>query len=138
MQFAVSHHATSQLVKGVFQSLPVKLRNGVENEIGAVTDTKLVTAVRPFMFGGRVIHELYFDPDKLLFFTMREKIGAVLSALIIAELADKQSVALSDNVEDRSNLILREAKRLKYGRQVSAFLRRIKTLEAEWRESTAG
>lgn len=71
----------------MFRKLSPKERKLVEVGIVAITNNDLVTAVRPFMFGGKVVHELYLDPSKLLFYTRKEKIGAVVSALIIAILA---------------------------------------------------
>lgn len=91
MQFAVSHSQIIELIKDILGKLPARERNNVENTIAAVTEANLVTAVRPFMFGGRIVHELYFDPSKLLFFTMQERNGAVVSALIIAYLAHEKA-----------------------------------------------
>jgi hypothetical protein len=133
--------ATNSLVREVFKRLPVQERRRIEPVIAAVTDDDLPTAVRPFMFGGKVVHELYFDPPKLRFFVKSEKIGAIVSPFITAPLAKeseariKRAIALSDQaLSDHANLIIRRAKRWKYGRQVSAFLRRLKTLEDEWKE----
>jgi hypothetical protein len=82
------------------------------------------------MFAGRVVHELYFDLSKLLFFTREEKIGALVSAFIIASLAHEADVPLSDQTtRTHAELIIRYAKRLKYGAEVSAFLRRFMALE---------
>lgn len=137
MQFAISDNAVSELVNYVFRTLPAKEREHVENKIAAVTDADLTTAVRPFMFGGRVVHELYFDPSKLLFFTREEKIGAVVSAFVISSLAQNGDVPLSDQtLRTHDELIMRSANRLKYGTEVSLFLRRFMTLENEWRQNT--
>ena len=134
MQIAVDHRQTSYLVDEVFRKLPAKQRKCVQTGIAAVTDTELVTAVRPFMFGGRVVHELYFDPAKLLFFTRQEKIGAVVSAFIIASLAQNNQVPLSDQaLRTHARLITRCAQRLNYGYEVSAFLGRFRCLEDRWR-----
>jgi hypothetical protein len=133
MQFEVGNHSTRVLVSDVFRELPLKVRRGVEAKLAAVTDTELVTAVRPFMFGGRVVRELYFDPSKLLFFNKREKIGAVMSAFIISYLAQRYDVPLSDQtLRTHHSLILRYAKRLRCRVEVSAFLRRTFELEDEW------
>jgi hypothetical protein len=71
-----------------------------------------------------------------------EKIGAVVSALVIASLAkeSEQRVAeefpLTDQtLVEHADAIVRRAKRWKYGPEVSAFLRRMKALEDEWRGS---
>ena len=129
MQIVVDHRQTSYLVDEVFRKLPAKERKRVQTRIAAVIDSDLVTAVRPFMFGGKVVHELYFDPAKLLFFTRQEKIGAIVSALIISLLAKN---APSDQmVRTHRKETIQYAKRLKYGTEVSAFLRRINTLENE-------
>jgi hypothetical protein len=127
---------TGCLVSDVFRKLPATERKRVENEIAAITGGELVTAVRPFMFGGKVIHELYFDPSKLLFFTRQEKIGAVLSAFVIASLAH-DAVPLSDqSLITHASQIRRYGKRLKYGSEISAFLRRLRILEYDWRKGS--
>ena len=100
----------------------------------AVTDADLTTAVRPFMFGGKIVHELYFDPTKLLFFTREEKVGAVVSAFAISYLAEHGDVPLSDqSLRTHAEQIIQYGKRLNYEGEVSRFLRRFKTLEDEWR-----
>lgn len=132
MQFAVSHVQTNYLINDIFRKLPADERKHVEAKIAAVTDSDLTTAVRPFMFGGKVVHELYFDPSKLLFFTRQEKIGAIVSALIISSLAQKGDIPLSDQTaRTHTRLIIRYAGSLKYGAEVSAFLRRFIALEDE-------
>ena len=137
MQFALGHRQTSSLVNEVFRKLPAKERKSIETGIAAVTDTDLVTAVRPFMFGGRVIHELYFDPSKLLFYTRQEKIGAVVSAFIISSHAHNSNVPLSDqSLRTHAKQIIEYGKRWKYGCEVSAFLGRCMTLEDEWRRDS--
>jgi hypothetical protein len=106
-----------------------------------VTDADLTTAVRPFSFGGKVVHELYFDITKLRFFLKEEKIGAIVSAFIIALLAqysrsrgDSSPFPLSDqSLVTNQNLITRYAKHLKYRREVSSFLTRCNDLENQWR-----
>jgi hypothetical protein len=123
LELAVSDRQTHDLIRDILRNFAARERNQVENVIAAVTDADLVTAVRPFMFGGRIVHELYFDRSKLLFFTMEEKIGGAVSALIIAYLAHKKVVPLSDQaLMNHSKLVFREAKRLHYASQVSAFL----------------
>lgn len=137
MQFAIGHHQTSSLVEEVYRKLPAKERKLVERRIVAITDSDLVTTVRPFMFGGKVVRELYFDPAKLLFFTVIEKIGAIISAFIIASLAQNAGVPLSDqSLRTHAKQIVQFGNRLKYGSEVSAFLRRVGTLEDEWRRDS--
>ncbi len=136
-EFAVGHPQTGHLVGEVFRHLPTKERKLVETKVAAVTDTELVTAVRPFMFGGKLVHELCFDPSKLLFFTKQEKVGAIVSAFLISCLAENGAVPLSDQtLRTHAGLIIRYAKRMKYGREVSLFLRRFTILEDEWRRDS--
>jgi len=111
--------------------------------IGAITEDDLPTAVSPFMFGGKVVHELYFDHSKLVFFTKPERIGVIASALIIASLAAKSEgnvngkLPLSDQlIAEHPELIVRRARNWKYGREVSTFLTRLNELEDEWRQPT--
>ena len=137
MQLVIDHNQTGWLVDEVFRSLPAKERKLVESRITAITDSDLVTAVRPFMFGGKVVHELYFDPSKLLFFTSLEKIGAIVSAFAISCLAQNDDVPLSDQtVRTHAKQIIQYGRRLKYDSEVSAFLRRLNTLENEWRRDS--
>jgi hypothetical protein len=137
MQIAIDHHPTNSLVADIFRKLPHKERRRVETEIAAVTDTDLPTAIRPFMFGGKVVHELYFDPAKLVFFIGGEKSGAVVSAFIISILAHDAGAPLSDqSLRTHPRLIIRYAKRLKYGPEVSTFLRRFEACESEWRRDS--
>lgn len=96
--FAINHEPTKCLIKDVFRTLPVQERSGMESSIAAVTDDDLPTAVRPFMFGGKVIHELYFDPAKLLFFVRREKVGAVVSAFTISSLANESEPRIGEEI----------------------------------------
>jgi hypothetical protein len=135
MQFSITDSQTGWLVGEVFRKLPAKERKQVESRIAAVTDCDIVTVVRPLMFGGKVVHELYFDPCKLTFFTRREKLGAIASAFVISCLAQNE-VPLSDQtLRTHAKQIYEYGKRLKFGNEVSAFLRRFRTLEDEWRDS---
>lgn len=140
--FAVTTEATNSLVERIFRGLPVQERERIQSSIAAVTDDYLPTAVRPFMFGGKVVHELYLDPEKLRFFVKHERIGAIVSAFIIASLAQesKQRIEEEASLFDQvlwlhRQLVLQHAKRWRYAREVSAFLNRLKILEDEWRES---
>jgi hypothetical protein len=139
VQLAISHRPTSDLVNHVFRNLPAKERKRVENKIAAVTDTNLTTAVRPFMFGGKVVHELYFDTSKLLFFIREEKIGAIVSAFAISSFPQNAEVPLSDqSLITHAEQIIRYGKRLKYENEISAFLGRLRTLEDEWSRDSFG
>jgi hypothetical protein len=134
MRFEIHDYRTNALVNKIFRTLTKAQRVSIESMIGAVTDDKLVTAIRPFMFSGKILHELYFDPDKLVFFNNQEKIGAVLSALIISCLAKKGSLTMSDQeLLAHPELIAREGRRWKHGEEVSAFVERLRGLEDEWR-----
>jgi len=136
MQVVVKNAQTCFLIEQVLRKLSVEERELVEHRIKAITDCDLVTAVRPFMFGGKVIHELYFDPSKLAFFADQEKIGAVLSAFIIASLAERGLLKLSDQeLRTHPDLIAREARSLKHANEVSAFLSKFAHLEDEWRST---
>ena len=138
MQFAVGHQQTSHLVSGIFRKLPAGERKLIEDEIAAVTDTDLTTAVRPFMFGGKIVHELYFDPAKLLFFTREEKVGAIVSAFAISYLAKSGDAPLSDqSLRTHAEQIIQYGKRLKCGGEVARFLRRLRSLEDEWRRDSS-
>jgi len=135
--FAVDDESTRSLLAVTFHKLPVQERTHIKSIIAAVTDADLTTAIRPFSFGGKVVHELYFDPAKMLFFDRQEKIGAVVSAFIISCLAQNGHVPLSDQtLRTHTKMIMRYAKRLKYGAEVSAFLRRYTALEDEWRHNS--
>lgn len=137
MRFQICDDRTSTLVVNVFRELPKKEQKTIESVIGAVTDHKLITVIRPFMLSGKVIHELYFDPAKLVFFIEQERIGAVLSAFIISSLAQRGALALSDQeLMTHPELIIRDARRLKHATEVSAFLRRFTALEDEWQAAT--
>jgi hypothetical protein len=94
------------------------------------------------MFGGKAIHELYLEPVRLHYFLRHEKIGLIVSALIIASLTGETEekivgrVPLSDlALIDHSALILRRAKQWKYEREVHAFLRRFNALADDWSRS---
>jgi len=87
--FEVSDEPLNTLIRGIFRKLPLTDRKHIESTIAAVTEMDLTTAVRPFAFGGKIVHELYFDTEKLVLFTKREKMGAIVSALIISMLADR-------------------------------------------------
>ena len=135
----ICNRPANTFVKHIFDGLPALEQNKVKSVVAAVTDSNLTTAVRPFSFNGKIVHELYFDTDKLLFFLKDEKVGAVVSAMIIASLASEKRMPLSSQaLMTHAKLILRAANRLKYGRQVSAFLRRLKSLEDQWRNETNG
>jgi hypothetical protein len=137
MQFLIADTQTSCLVSDLFRRLPARERKHVESKIAAITNSDLVTAVRPFMFGGRVVHELYFDPFKLMFFTRQEKIGAVISAFAIASLAHDGAVPLSDQaLRTHTSQIIRYGRSLKHGTEISAFLRRLRILEDDWRKGS--
>jgi hypothetical protein len=123
----------------MFKRFPIAERRSVESIIQAITDTHLPTAVRPFMFRGKIAHELYFDNEKMWMLTNKEKLGAVASALIISCLAEQSQEKGGNGILDdqlvmtQSNIIMREAKRLKCDTEVSAFLKKVKALEDEWR-----
>jgi hypothetical protein len=137
MQVATLHTQTDRLVSEVFRKLPPRQRKLVETEIAAIANRTLVTAVRPFMFSGRIVHELYFDVSKLLLLTEMEKIGAIASAFIISFIAQEGKVPLSDQtLRTHTGLIVRYAKRMKYGTEVLLFLRRFMILEDEWRRNS--
>jgi len=140
--FALTHESANALLRRIFGGIPIQERRRITSVLGAVTEKALPTAVRPFMFGGKIVHELYFDPEKMRFFVRREKIGAIVSAFIIASLTRESEprtetgIALSDQtLMDHTSLIVRHAKLWKFGDEVSAFLRRLKVLEDEWRQS---
>jgi len=137
MQFVIADTQTGCLVSDVFRKLPARERKRVESKIAAITNSDLVTAVRPFMFGGRVVHELYFDPCKLVFFSRQEKLGAVISAFAIASLARDGAVPLSDQaLRTHTSQIIQYGRSLKYGSEISAFLRRVRILEDDWRKGS--
>ena len=138
--FEVSDEPVNTLMKAIFRKLPIVDRRHIESVIAAVTNGKLTTAVRPFAFGGKIVHELYLDTEKLALFTKREKTGAIVSALIISVLADEskkgnhKKVDLSNQaLMTHGKYIANYAKRWKYREEVTAFLRRLKALEDEWR-----
>jgi hypothetical protein len=134
MELAVDRQ-TANIITGVLGELSPTERRILETEVVAIADRELVTAVRPFMFGGMVVHELYLDSAKLLFYTTREKIGAIVSAFIIVLLSRKGNVPFSDqSLRTHAKQINRYGKRLKYGDEVTAFLRRVTNLEDEWRK----
>jgi hypothetical protein len=140
--FAVAPEKLNCMAKSIFKRLPAEARRRIESSIAAVTDGDHPTAVRPFMFGGKITHELYFDLVKLRFLAKHEKIGAIISAFIIASLAGGsgkgagERVPLSDQaLFDYADLIVRGAREWKSGSEVSAFLRRLKTMEDEWRRA---
>jgi hypothetical protein len=73
----------------------------------------------------------------MLLYTRQEKIGAVASAFIIASLVQNGDVPLSDqSLRTHTKQIIQYGKRLKYGSEISAFLRRFMTLENEWRRDS--
>lgn len=124
----------------MFKRFPIRERRSIESIIQAITDNDLPTAVRPFMFHGKIAHELYFDNEKMWMLTNEEKLGAAASALIISYLAERSrgkdgnGVPLDDQlVMTQADIMMREAKRLKCETEVSAFLKRVKALEDEWR-----
>jgi hypothetical protein len=133
--FAVCDRSTNSLVRNTFEMLPRRERERISSVITAVTDKSLPTAVRPFMFQGKTVHELYFDSEKMLFFTKMEKIGCTLSAMIIACLASEKKLPLSDQaLMEHSGLITKYAKRLNHSHEVSAFIARLKMLEDGWKK----
>jgi hypothetical protein len=129
---------TNQFVKRIFMSLPREEQRRVSAAISAVTDDCLTTAIRPFSFGGRVVHEIYFDLDKLRFFLNEEKVGAVLSAFIIAILvydSGSRSFPFSDeSLITYAGRVIQYAKHLKRRKEVSSFLYRSMDLENQWRK----
>jgi hypothetical protein len=143
MIFSIYGEQTNQFVKRIFMSLPQKERRRVSVVISAVTDAELNTGVRPFSFGGNVVHEIYFDTAKLRFFLNEEKVGAILSAFIIAMLAEESAsrihslnnFPLSDQaLMTYAGHIIEYAKHLKCSKEVSSFLARCSNLENQWRK----
>jgi hypothetical protein len=134
MRFSVHNDSLDSLATATFRKLPAHDRKNVESMIEAVTDADLTTAIRPFSYGGKIVHELYFDPAKLLFFTRQEKRGAFVSAFIVASLARDGHMPLSsESLRTHARYILRCAQRLNCKQEARAFLRRFTTLEDEWR-----
>jgi hypothetical protein len=138
MIFSIYNEQTNRLVKGIFMDLPQRERRRVSAVISAVTDARLTTAVRPFSFGGKVVHEIYFDTDKLRFFLHEEKVGAILSAFIIAMLVNDSgphNLPLSDqSLITYAGRVIQCARHLKRRKEVSSFLQRCINLENQWRE----
>jgi hypothetical protein len=140
----MTDESTNSMAERIFARLPSGERSRIGATIAVVTDKSLPTAVRPFMFGAKVVHELCFDTEKLWFFVKDEKIGAIVSAFVIASLSEKskqqarRDFLFSDqSLIERRDLIIERAKRWNYGRQVSAFLERLVRIEKEWRQGIA-
>ena len=66
--FEMTSDRTNALISGIFRRLPISERKCIQSSIAAVVDDDLPTAVRPFMFGGKIVRELCFDSHKLWFF----------------------------------------------------------------------
>jgi hypothetical protein len=133
--FSIRNQETNQLVKRVFDTLPTDERKQVDTIISAVTDADLTTAIRPFGFGGKVIHELYFDPNKLHLFDRNQKVGTIVAAFIIASLSleTKGKFPLDNQtLRTRSGEIMDRARRWKHGRAVSSFLKALNLQEDQW------
>jgi hypothetical protein len=135
MFFSIRNEETNHYVKQVFNTLPIKERKQVNSIIAAVTDADLTTAIRPFGFGGKVVHELYFDPNKLRRFDKNQKVGAVVAAFIIASLSleTKGRFPLDNRtLRTRSGEIMNRARRWRYAGAVSSFLKALNFQEDEW------
>jgi len=139
VRFVIANERISSLVREIFSKLPVEERERIGSIISAVTDADLVTAVRPFAFAGRVVHELYFDPRKLSLFGKRERVGAIVAAFIMASLAtDTERRFPLDNraLKSRGRQIIVQARRWKYADEVSSFLNEMNFQEDQWKRET--
>ena len=135
VRFVIAIQRINSLVQEIFSTLPVEDRLRIGSIISAVTDADLVTAVRPFMFRGKVVHELCFDTNKLRLFDKNQKVGAVVAAFIIASLSleTKGRFPLdSQTLRTRSGEIMARARRWKYANAVSGFLKALNSQEDQW------
>jgi hypothetical protein len=139
MIFAVTNTTTKMLTKDVFSGLPDEVRKQIGLTVAAVVDADLTTVVRPFMFGGKVVHELYFDPAKLGLYNENERAGAALTAFIICWLAHRTAkFPLTDQaLRTHHKRILGQARRWKCFGTVNAFLRKFSRLEDEWQRESS-
>jgi hypothetical protein len=93
---ALRDQPTKSLTRTVLAALSAKDRESAEATVTAVVQSSLPTVARPFTFGGKVTHELILEPGKLASFSKRERIGAVVSAFIIASLQDLSQRPISN------------------------------------------
>jgi hypothetical protein len=141
MLFSLRNEQANQFIRRIFDTFPRREQRQVESVISGVVDAELTTAIRPFGYGGKVIHEAYFDLAKLRFFLKQEKIGAIISAFIIPLLvkqsqldADFPAISLSNQLlVTNPDLITQYAKNLNYHKEVFSFLTRCNDLENQWR-----
>jgi len=135
VRFVIANETISSLVQETFSKLPAEERGRIGSKISAVTDADIVTAVRPFTFAGKVVHELYFDPSKLRLFNKEQRVGAVMAAFIIASLAQETKGEFpldNQNLKTRSSQIIKRARHWGYADEVSSFLKEMNFQEGEW------
>jgi len=135
MELAIADGQTNSLVADLFQTLPDEDCRRVISSIVAVTDAELTTAVRPFGFGGKVVHELHFNPSKLKLFSTKQRTGAVLTAFAVCCLTEETSgkFPLSNQIlaARRRRTIAKRAIRWNRVREVSSFLNEVMSQERE-------
>ena len=138
-RFVIANERISSLIQEIFSKLPAEERGRIGSIISAVTDADLVTAVRPFTFAGKVVHELYFDPRKLSLFGKQERVGAIVAAFTIASLTTetKRRFPLdSRTLKSRGRQVIDQARRWKYSGEVSSFLDEMNFQEDQWKRET--